>query len=105
MVDVAPARVRVSLPAHLRNLARVAGEVTVDVARPATLGGVVDALEATYPALGGTLRDRASGERRPFVRFYVAQEDRSHHPLDAPLPEAVARGEVAVAIVGAMAGG
>lgn len=99
------ARVRVTLPAHLRTLARVAGEVVVDVTTPVTLGGVIDALEVTWPALGGTIRDRATGGRRAFVRFYVGEEDLSHDPMDAPLPDAVARGEVTVAVIGAMAGG
>lgn len=99
------AAVRVRLPAHLRTLAHVDGEVTVAAAVPVTLGGVIDALETAYPPLGGTIRDRASGRRRAFVRFFVAGEDRSHHPLDAPLPPAVARGEEPVAVIGAMAGG
>lgn len=99
------APVRVTLPNHLRTLARVAGEVTLEVAEPVTLAGIVDALEAAHPALGGTIRDRATGRRRAFVRFYVAGEDRSHDPLDAPLPPEVAEGRVPVTIVGAMAGG
>lgn len=99
------ARVRVTLPAHLRTLARVDGEVAVDVAHPVTLGTLVDALEATWPVLGGTIRDRGTGARRPFVRFYVGEVDRSHDAMDAPLPAAVVRGEIPVAIIGAMAGG
>ena len=99
------ARVRVTLPAHLRTLAHLDGEVAVDVAHPVTLAAVVDALEARWPVLGGTIRDRATGRRRPFVRFFVAEEDRSHDAMDAPLPAAVSRGEVPVAVIGAMAGG
>lgn len=97
--------VRVTLPAHLRTLAHVPGEVTVDAVEPVTLGTIIDALEVAHPALGGTIRDRATGRRRAFVRFYVDEEDRSHDPLDAPLPADVAEGRVPVAIVGAMAGG
>lgn len=105
MSDATTAAVRVTLPAHLRTLARVHGEVTVEVPTPVTLDGIVDALEADFPALGGTIRDRATGRRRPFVRFYVDEVDRSHHALDAPLPPEVATGAVPVAIIGAMAGG
>ena len=97
--------VRVVLPTHLRTLARVEGEVRVPVPTPVTLARVIDALEVTYPPLGGTIRDRASGRRRSFVRVFVDEEDRSHEPLDAPLPVAVVRGEVPVRIIGAMAGG
>lgn len=97
--------VRVVLPTHLRTLARTTGEVHLDVAAPVTQASVLDALEASYPALGGTVRDRASGRRRPFVRFFVGEEDLSHEPPDAPLPETVATGDVPFAIIGAMAGG
>ena len=96
---------RVTLPAHLRTLARVDGEVTVDAADPVTLGTIIDALEAAHPALGGTIRDRASGQRPAFVRFYIDEEDRSHDPLGTPVPPAVATGEVPLRVVGAMAGG
>lgn len=101
----APARVRVTLPAHLRALAHVDGEIDLAVAPPVTLGAVVDALEEAYPQLAGTIRDRATGGRRPFVRFFVGEVDRSHDPMEAPLPDAVADGRVAVAVIGAMAGG
>jgi len=93
---------RVVLPYHLRTLAKVAGEVTVDAA---TLTGVLDALEVAYPALHGTLRDATSGKRRPFVRFYACSEDLSHEPADAPLPDAVLEGREPFLVVGAMAGG
>ena len=92
---------RVHLPYHLRTLARVDGEVTVDAATVAT---VLDALETAYPALRGTLRN-ASGVRRPFVRFYACEEDLSHTSYDAPLPEAVLDGREPLLVVGAMAGG
>lgn len=105
MSDATKVPIRVTLPTHLRTLARVDGEVEVDVTTPVTLAGVVDALEASWPALGGTIRDRATGRRRPFVRFFVGEEDRSHDDLGAPLPDAVARGEVPVTVIGAMAGG
>lgn len=95
--------VRVVLPAHLRALAQVSGEVLLD--GPATVGEVVDALEARHPALRGTVRDAASGRRRPFVRFFACREDLSHEPSDAALPDAVLRGEEPLLIVGAMAGG
>jgi len=93
---------RVVLPYHLRTLAKVDGEVTVDAS---TLTGVLDALEAAYPALRGTLRDATSGKRRPFVRFYACSEDLSHEPADAPLPDAVLEGREPFLVVGAMAGG
>lgn len=97
--------IRVTLPAHLRTLAGVDGEVQVDVAEPVCLARVLDALEARYPPLGGTIRDRASGRRRPFIRFFGGEEDLSHDPADAPLPEAVVSGSEPLHIVGAMAGG
>ncbi|MCW2668033.1 MAG: hypothetical protein JWN57_2995 [Frankiales bacterium] len=93
---------RVVLPYHLRSLARVRGEVTVEAT---TLLGVLDALEEQHPALRGTMRDPASGRRRPFVRFYACQQDLSHDSPDAPLPDAVLRGDEPVLVVGAMAGG
>ncbi|MCW2607159.1 MAG: hypothetical protein JWO60_1852 [Frankiales bacterium] len=95
--------VRVVLPAHLRALAQVHGEVSVD--GPTTTAQVLDALEAAHPALGGTMRDRATGERRPFVRFFACREDLSHEPLDATLPGPVLLGEEPLLVVGAMAGG
>jgi molybdopterin converting factor small subunit len=97
--------IRVVLPAHLRNLARVDGEVTVEVGREVTQRTVLDALEAQFPVLQGTMRDHATKKRRSFVRFYACEEDLSHELPDAPLPEAVARGAEPFLVVGAMAGG
>jgi hypothetical protein len=97
--------IRVALPFHLRNLARVAGEVTLDVDGPATLGAVLDALEAAHPVLRGTIRDHVTHRRRPFVRYYACEEDLSHEPADSPLPDAVATGAEPFLVVGAMAGG
>ena len=93
------------LPAHLRTLARVDGEVTVHVAGPATLRTVLDALEAKYPMLRGTVRDHVTQERRAFVRFFACEEDLSHDSPDTPLPDAVARGSEPFLVVGAIAGG
>ena len=97
--------IRVILPAHLRALARVDGEVRLDVAGQVTQRAVLDALEARYPTLCGTIRDQRSGKRRAFVRFFACQQDLSHEPPEAPLPEAVASGAEPYLIVGAMAGG
>ncbi|HMC57680.1 MAG TPA: MoaD/ThiS family protein [Candidatus Solibacter sp.] len=97
--------IRVQLPAHLRILARVDGEIQLEVEGQATQRSVLDALEARYPALGGTLRDHVTGQRRPFVRFFACEEDLSHEPPDAPLPEAVAAGKEPFLVVGAIAGG
>ena len=97
--------IRVVLPAHLRTLARVAGEVKVDVDGPATPRSVLDALEADYPMLRGTIRDHVTLERRPFVRFFACEQDLSHDPPDTPLPPAVAAGDEPFMVVGAMAGG
>jgi len=97
--------IRVILPAHLRALARVDGEVRLDVAGPVTQCAVLDALEARYPMLRGTIRDHRSGKRRAFVRFFACQEDLSQEPPEAPLPDAVASGAEPYLIVGAMAGG
>ena len=97
--------IQVMLPAHLRNLARVSGTVSVQVEGPATLRSVLDALEGSYPALRGTIRDHTTQERRPFVRFFACEEDYSHASPDDPLPEAVATGAEPFLIVGAMAGG
>ena len=94
-----------TLPAHLRTLARVGGEVELEVAGPVTQGSVLDALEARYPMLRGTIRDQRTGRRRAFIRFFACEEDLSHEPPDAPLPEAVATGAEPYLIVGAMAGG
>jgi sulfur-carrier protein len=97
--------VRVVLPAHLRTLARVAGEVKVEVAGPVTLAGVLDALETTYPMLRGTIRDQVTRQRRAFLRFFACEQDLSHDSPDAPLPEAVVAGSEPLLVVGAMAGG
>jgi sulfur-carrier protein len=97
--------IRVMLPAHLRTLARVGDEVTVEVESPATLGGVLDAIESRYPVLCGTIRDHVTLKRRPFVRFYACEEDLSHDPPDTPLPAAVVAGVEPFLVVGAMAGG
>ncbi len=97
--------VRVILPQHLRTLARVEGEVTLEVVGPVTQRTVLDALEARYPMLRGTIRDHASKRRRPFIRFFACEDDLSHEPADALLPDAVATGKEALLIVGAMAGG
>jgi len=97
--------VKVVMPAHLKTLARVDGPVEVEVSGPVTTAAVLDALEARYPVLGGTIRDRATGRRRPFIRFFVGEEDLSHDPADAPLPPAVADGAEPFYIIGAMAGG
>ena len=97
--------IRVTLPAHLRTLAHVQGEMKLDVVEPATLRTVLDALEATYPMLRGTVRDQATKERRAFIRFFACQEDLSNESPDAPLPEAVVNGAEPLMIIGAMAGG
>jgi sulfur-carrier protein len=97
--------IRVVLPAHLRALARVDGEVQLHVAGPVTQGSVLDALEARYPMLRGTIRDQRTMQRRAFVRFFACQQDLSHQQPDAPLPQAVAAGAEPYLIVGAMAGG
>jgi sulfur-carrier protein len=97
--------IRVVLPAHLRTLARVGEQVEVEVAGPVTQRSVLDALEARYPMLRGAIRDHVTLKRRPFVRFYACEQDLSHEPLDAPLPEAVAAGSEPYLVVGAMAGG
>ena len=97
--------IRVVLPQHLRNLARANGEVELEVAGPVTLGAVLDALEAQYPVLCGTIRDHDTLKRRPFVRFFACKEDLSLEPPGAILPDEVAEGEEPFLIVGAMAGG
>ena len=103
--SVGERKVRVILPAHLRALARVDGELRLDVAGQVTQCAVLDALEARYPMLRGTIRDHRSGKRRAFVRFFACEQDLSHEPPEALLPEAVARGAEPYLIVGAMAGG
>ena len=97
--------IRVALPAHLRSLASVDGEVVVEVTGNATQRSVLDALEASYPVLSGTIRDHVTLKRRPFVRFFACGQDLSHEPLDALLPEEVVGGKEPYLIVGAMAGG
>ena len=97
--------IRVVLPYHLRTLARVNGEVELDVEGQATQRSVLDALEARYPMLRGTIRDHATERRRPFLRFFACEEDLSHEMPDAPLPDAVASGVEPFLVVGAMAGG
>jgi len=97
--------IRVVLPSHLRNLARVAGEVEIQVDGAATQRSVLDALEATYPVLRGTIRDHETRRRRPLVRFFACEQDLSHEPPDARLPDAVTSGAEPFLVVGAMAGG
>jgi hypothetical protein len=97
--------IRVVLPAHLRTLARVDGEVTIDVSGQITQRSVLDALESNYPVLRGTIRDHVTQHRRPYLRFFACEEDLSHERPDAPLPEAVAAGTEPFLVVGAMAGG
>lgn len=97
--------IRVVLPQHLRTLARVDGEVNLDVKGEISQRSVLDALEANYPMLRGTIRDQVTLERRAFVRFFACQEDLSHEQPDTPLPEAVAKGTEPFMVVGAMAGG
>ncbi len=97
--------IRVVLPAHLRTLARVGREVEVQIDGPATQRAVLDALEATYPVLRGTIRDQATHRRRPLVRFFACAQDLSHESPDAPLPDPVATGIEPFLVVGAMAGG
>ena len=97
--------IRVLLPAHLRTLARVDGEVTLEVEGPATQRSILDALEARYPMLRGTIRDHITQQRRPFVRFFACEQDLSHEPADAQVPEAVAAAKEPFLVVGAIAGG
>lgn len=97
--------IRVVLPAHLRTLAHVGFEVTLDINGAVTLGSVLDELEARYPMLQGTIRDHGTLQRRPFLRFFACQEDLSHEPPDTPLPEAVTTGQEPLYVIGAIAGG
>jgi hypothetical protein len=97
--------IRVILPQHLRTLARVEGEVKLEIEGAVTQRSVLDALEARYPVLCGTIRDHVTLKRRPFVRFFACEEDLSHEPPDAPLPDAVATGAEPFLVVGAIAGG
>ena len=98
-------KVRVEIPYHLRNLARVDGEITLEVAGPVTLRSVLDALEARYPMLAGTIRDHDTLKRRPFLRFFACEEDLSLQAPDVPLPAAVSEGKEPLLIIGAIAGG
>ncbi len=97
--------IRVVLPFHLRNLARVEGEVQLEVPAPVTVAAVLDTLEARFPVLRGTIRDHGTLKRRPFIRFFACKEDLSLDPADTPLPEAVVKGTEPFLVVGAMAGG
>jgi molybdopterin synthase sulfur carrier subunit len=97
--------IRVELPFHLRTLAKVEREVTVEVAAPVTLRAVLDAVEARYPVLRGTIRDHGTLKRRPFLRFYACEKDFSNEPPDTPLPEEVVSGKEPLSIIGAIAGG
>lgn len=103
--SAARATVRVILPAHLRTLARVGGEVAIDVDGAVTLGSLLDALEGRYPVLKGTIRSHTDGRRRPFVRFFACELDLSHDPPETRLPDSVATGTEPFLVVGAMAGG
>ncbi len=97
--------IRVELPAHLRALAHVKGEVAVEVAGVATVLSVLDALESQYPMLRGTIRDHVTQQRRPFLRFFACGEDLSHEPPETPLPDAVVNGKEPLLVIGAIAGG
>ncbi len=97
--------IRVALPAHLRHLAKVGGEVELEVPDPATVGSVLDALEAKFPVLRGTIRDHVTKSRRPFIRFFACEQDLSHDPVDAPLDVAVTSGREPFLVIGAIAGG
>ena len=99
------AQIRVQLPYHLRNLAHVGNEITLDVPPPISIASVLDALEARYPMLRGTIRDHGTLQRRPFLRFFACQEDLSLDPLEDPLPAAVAEGREPFLVIGAIAGG
>jgi sulfur-carrier protein len=105
MTDAANTSVRVILPAHLRALAKIQGEIRVDIRGEVTQRAVLDAVEAEFPMLLGTIRDRSTAKRRPFVRFYACEEDLSHEEPDALLPERVVHGEEPFLVIGAMAGG
>jgi sulfur-carrier protein len=97
--------IRVIIPQHLRTLAHVGSEVELELDGPVTLRSVLDALEARYPMLRGTIRDQVTRQRRPFLRFFACEEDLSHEPPDAPLPDAVASGKEPFIVIGAIAGG
>lgn len=100
-----PQVIRVVLPAHLRKLARVHGEVSLELEGAPTVGALLDALEARFPTLRGTIRDHTTRRRRPFVRFFACERDLSHEPMETPLPDRVVAGEEPLLVVGAMAGG
>jgi hypothetical protein len=104
-IQVLNSMIRVVIPYHLKNLANVTGEVTLDVDGPITVQSVLDALEARYPVLRGTIRDHETGQRRPMVRFYACEQDFSNDPPDTPLPAAVASGTEPFLVIGAIAGG
>ena len=97
--------IRVALPTHLRRLAQLDSEVTLEVHGPVTIDSVLDALEARHPVLCGTIRDHATRQRRPFLRFFACEEDLSHRPTDQPLPAAISSGAEPLIVVGAIAGG
>ncbi len=97
--------IRVAIPTHLRTLAKVSGEIELEVSGPVTQRSVLDALEARYPVLTGTIRDHVTKERRAFIRFFACEEDLSHESPDAPLPEDVAKGKEPFLVIGAIAGG
>ena len=97
--------IRVKLPAHLRNLAGIDGELVIEVGAPVTIERVIDVIETQYPMLQGTIRDRSTRNRRAFIRFYACEEDWSNSPTDEPLPAEIADGRTPLLIVGAMAGG
>jgi sulfur-carrier protein len=97
--------IRVQLPFHLRNLARVEGEIRVEVPEPITIGSTISAIEAKYPMLRGTIRDHDTQKRRPFIRFFACKEDLSLEPAETPLPQVIVKGEEPFLIIGAMAGG
>ncbi|HEX5399180.1 MAG TPA: MoaD/ThiS family protein [Verrucomicrobiae bacterium] len=97
--------IRVVLPFHLRNLAKIDGEVQLEVAEPVTVGSVLDAIEGQFPVLRGTIRDHGTLKRRPFIRFFACKEDLSAEPPESPLPEAVVNGSEPFLVIGAIAGG
>ena len=105
MTDQQARTIRVVLPPHLRGLAKISGEVKLPITGAVTVRSVLDALEANYPMLQGTIRDHSTLERRPFLRFFACEEDLSHEPPDAPLPDSVASGSEPFLIIGAIAGG
>ena len=97
--------IRVALPFHLRTLGKIDGDVLLDLPAPVTIAKVLDAIEARYPMLAGTIRDHQTKKRRPFIRFFACEQDLSNDPTDTPLPEAVATGKEPLLVIGAMAGG